>query len=202
MYSKLAVSALAVVSLGCSQVAHAAGNPGDRSAVLETVLHHSVQSAPQQHAAEASLRRAAQAKVSTQQAIALVANQTRGKVVQASFTMDGSTPAYTVRAVTGTCVWQGQVDAENGAILDSATTALRQRTLKPSDKAAVELAQRTSLPIERAVSLAERSTGGHVLDALLEEAGGRPQYEMQVVSRNAVQNVVVDPAAGTVRRAG
>lgn len=202
MHAKSAVSALAIALLGFAQVAYPAGNSDTQTALAHAVLHHSMQSEAQQKTAEASLRCAAQARVSPQQAISVVARQTSGTVVQASFTIDGGKPSYAVRAVTGTTVWRGHVSADNGAIHDSAAAAATDQIVDPAERMQIRLAKRIRLPIGRAVGLAEHAVGGRVLDALLVDVQGRPEYQMQVLSSHAVRSVVVDPAAGTVRLVG
>lgn len=201
MHAKSAVSALAIALLGFAQAAYPADNADTQTALAQSVLHHSMQSQTQRSAAEVSLRCAAQARVSPQQAISVVARQTRGTVVEASFMMDGGKPSYAVRAVTGTTVWRGRVSADDGAIRDSTAAAIGQ-SVDPAESMQIRLAKRTKLPIGRAVGLAERAVGGRVLDALLVDVQGRPEYQMQVLASNAVQSVVVDPTAGTVRLVG
>ncbi len=200
MQARNAASALVISLLGFTQAAYPAGDPAARTAAAQAVLHHSVKSEAQQGAAETSLRCAAQARISPQQAISDVARQTSGTVVQASFMMDGGKPAYAVRAVSGKSVWRGHVNADNGVIRDSVTAT--EHSVDPAERLLLRLAERTRLPIGRAVGLAEHATGGRVIDALLVNVRGRPEYQMQVLRSDAVHNVVVDPAGGTVRLVG
>ncbi|HET8996675.1 MAG TPA: PepSY domain-containing protein [Acetobacteraceae bacterium] len=202
MHAKTAVSALAIAFLGFAQAAYPAGSSNSQTALAKTVLHHSLQSEAQQNAAEASLRCAAQARVSPQQAISVVARQTRGSVVEASFVMNGGMPSYAVRAVTGSTLWRGYVSADSGAIRDGTAVAAADKAVDPGEKMQIRLVKRTKLPIGRAIGLAEHAVGGRVLDALLVDARGRPEYQMQILTSGAIQSVVVDPAGGTVHLVG
>lgn len=54
------------------------------------------------------------------------------------------------------------------------------------------------ISLTRAVAIAERNSGGHVLDAELEESKGRLFYEVEVARENRLQELLIDAETGKV----
>ena len=112
----------------------------------------------------------------------------------------GGNASYTVVALPHVGeVWRGSVDANAGTLIDERVTPLKYAAATDQvDPTKAKLAEQARLPLPQAVEQAEAKSGGRVLDASLENANGRPVYQMQVARGNDVEDLVVDPADGVV----
>lgn len=146
------------------------------------------------------VRQAEQVKLTVTDAIALAEQHAGGKVVQASLLLEGGNAIYTVVALPNIGqVWRGSVDATSGTLIDERVTPLKDAAaIDQFDPAKAKLAERARLPLPQAVERAEAKSGGRVFDASLENANGRPAYQMQVARGGDVEDLVVDPIDGAV----
>ena len=146
------------------------------------------------------VRRAEQVKLTVTDAIALAEQHAGGKVVQASLLLRGGKASYTVVALPNVGeVWRGSVDANSGTLIDERVTPLKDAAATDQvDPTKAKLAEQTRLPLPQAVQQAEAKSGGRVFDASLENANGRPVYQMQVARGDDLEDLVVDPADGVV----
>jgi uncharacterized membrane protein YkoI len=96
-------------------------------------------------------------------------------------------------------VWRGSVDANSGTLIKERVTPLKDAAaIDQVDPTKAKLAEQARLPLPQAVEQAEAKSGGRVFDASLENANGRPVYQMQVARGDDVEDLVVDPANGAV----
>jgi uncharacterized membrane protein YkoI len=146
------------------------------------------------------VRQAEQVKLTVTDAIALAEQHAGGKVVQASLLLRGGNASYTVVALPNVGeVWRGSVDANSGTLIDERVTPLKDAAATDQvDPTKAKLAEQARLPLPQAVERAEAKSGGRVFDASLENANGRPVYQMQVARGDDVEDLVVDPADGAV----
>ena len=146
------------------------------------------------------VRQAEQVKLTVTDAIALAERHAGGKVVQASLLLRGGNASYTVVALPNVGeVWRGSVDANSGTLIHERVTPLKDAAATDQvDPTKAKLAQQARLPLPQAVERAEAKSGGRVFDASLENANGRPLYQMQVARGDDVEDLVVDPADGAV----
>jgi uncharacterized membrane protein YkoI len=149
------------------------------------------------------VRQAEHVKLTVTDAIALVEQHAGGKVVQASLLLRAGNASYTVVALRNVGeVWRGRVDANSGALIDERVTPLKDAAATDQvDSTKAKLAEQARLPLPRAVEQAEAKSGGRVFDASLENANGRPVYQMQVARGDDVEDLVVNPANGAVTQA-
>jgi uncharacterized membrane protein YkoI len=146
------------------------------------------------------MRQAEQVKLTATDAIALAAQHAGGKVVQASLLLRGGNASYTLVALPHVGeVWRGSVDANSGTLIDERVMPLKDAAATDQvDPAKAKLAEQARLPLPQAVEQAEAKSGGRVFDASLENANGRPVYQMQAARGDNVEDLVVDPADGVV----
>ena len=156
--------------------------------------------APRVTTTSSGVRQAEQAKLTVTDAIALAEQHAGGKVVQASLLLWGGNASYTVVALPNVGeVWRGSVDANSGTLIDERVTPLKDAAATDQvDPTKAKLAEQARLPLSQAVEQAEAKSGGRVFDASLENANGRPVYQMQVARGDDVEDLVVDPADGAV----
>ena len=111
-----------------------------------------------------------------------------------------ATPAYTVVALPHVGeVWRGSADANSDALINERVTPLKDAAATDQvDPTKAKLAEHARLPLPQAVEHAEAKFGGRVFDAGLENANGRPVYQMQVARGDDVEDLVVDPADGVM----
>jgi uncharacterized membrane protein YkoI len=149
------------------------------------------------------MRQTEQVKLTVTDAIVLAEQRAGGKVVQASLLLRGGDASYTVVALPHVGeVWRGSVDANSGTLIDERVTPLKDAAaIDQVDPTKPKLAEQARLPLPQAVEQAEVKSGGRVFDASLENANGRPVYQMQVVRGDDVEDLVVDPADGVVTSA-
>jgi uncharacterized membrane protein YkoI len=146
------------------------------------------------------VRPAEQVKLTVTDAIALAKRYAGGKVVQASLLLQGGNASYTVVALPSVGeVWRGSVDANFGTLISERLTPLKDAAATDQiDPTKARLAEQARLPRPQAVEQAEAKSGGRVFDASLENANGRPVYQMQVARGDDVEDLVVNPANGAV----
>jgi uncharacterized membrane protein YkoI len=156
--------------------------------------------APRVTMISSGVRQAEQVKLTVTDAIALAEQHAGGKVVRASLLLRGGSASYTVVALPNVGeVWRGSVDANSGTLIDERVMPLKDAAATDQvDPTKAKLAEQARLPLARAVEQAEAKSGGRVLDASLENANGRPVYQMQVARGDDVEDLVVDPADGAV----
>jgi len=156
--------------------------------------------APRVTAISSGVRQAEQVRLTVTDAIALAKQHAGGKVVQASLLLRGGNASYTVVALpTVGQVWRGSVDANSGALINERVTPLKDAAATDQvDPTTAKLAEQARLPLPQAVEQAEAKSGGRVFDASLEDANGRPVYQMQVARGDDVEDLVVNPADGVV----
>ena len=156
--------------------------------------------APRVTTISSGMRQAEQVKLTVTNAIALVEQHAGWKVVQASLLLRGGNASYTVVALPNVGeVWRGSVDANSGTLIDERVTPLKDAAATDQvDPTKAKLAEQARLPLPQAVERAEAKSGGRVFDASLENANGRPVYQMQVARGDDVEDLVVDPADGAV----
>lgn len=156
--------------------------------------------APRVTTISSGVGQAEQVKLTVTDAIALAEQHASGKVVQASLLLRGGNASYTVVALPSVGeVWRGSVDANSGTLYDERVTPLKDAAATDQvDPIKAKLAERAMLPLPQAVERAEANSGGRVFDATLENANGRPLYQMQVARGDDVEDLVVDPADGAV----
>ena len=144
------------------------------------------------------VRQAEQVKLTVTDAIALAEQHAGGKVVQASLLLRGGNATYTVVALPNVGeVWRGSVNANSGTLSGERVTPLKD-AVDQVDATEAKLAEQTRLTLPQAVERAEAKFGGRVFDASLENANGRPVYQMQVARGDDIEDLVVDPADGAV----
>jgi uncharacterized membrane protein YkoI len=150
-----------------------------------------------------AVRQAEQVKLTVTDAIALAEQHAAGKVVQASLLLRGGNASYTVVALPNVGeVWRGSVDANSGTLIAKRVTPLKDAAAADQvDPTKAKLAEQVRLLLPQAVEQAEAKSGGRVFDASLENANGRPVYQMQVARGDDVEDLVVDPADGAVTQA-
>jgi uncharacterized membrane protein YkoI len=146
------------------------------------------------------MRQTEQVKLTITDAIVLAEQHAGGKVVQASLLLRGGDASYTVVALPHVGeMWRSSVDANSGTLIDERVTPLKDAAaIDQVDPTKPKLAEHARLPLPQAVEHAEVKSGGRVFDASLENANGRPVYQMQVVRGDDVEDLVVDPADGVV----
>ena len=156
--------------------------------------------APRVTTISSEMRQAEQVKLTVTDAIALAEQHAGGKVVQASLLLRGGNASYTVVALPHVGeVWRGNVDANSGTLINERVTPLKDAAATDQvDAAKAKLAEQVRLPLPQAVEQAEAKSGERVFNASLENANGRPVYQMQVVRGDDVEDLVVDPADGVV----
>ena len=144
------------------------------------------------------MRQAEQVKLTATDAIALAAQHAGGKVVQASLLLRGGNASYTLVALPHVGeVWRGSVDANSGTLIDERVMPLKDAAATDQvDPAKAKLAEQARLPLPQAVEQAEAKSGGRVFDASLENANGRPVYQMQAARGDNVEDLVVARADG------
>jgi uncharacterized membrane protein YkoI len=156
--------------------------------------------APRVTTISSGIRQAEQVKLTVTDAIALAEQYAGGKVVQASLLLRRGKASYTVVALPNVGeVWRGSVDANSGTLIKERVTPLKDAAaIDQVDPTKAKLAEQARLPLPQAVEQAEAKSGGRVFDASLENANGRPVYQMQVARGDDVEDLVVDPANGAV----
>ena len=156
--------------------------------------------APRVTTISSEVRQAEQVKLTVTNAIALAEQHAGWKVVQASLLLRGGNASYTVVALPNVGeVWRGSVDANSGTLIDERVTPLKDAAATDQvDPTKAKLAEEARLPLPQAVERAQARSGGRVFDASLENANGRPVYQMQVARGDDVEDLVVDPADGAV----
>jgi uncharacterized membrane protein YkoI len=157
-------------------------------------------SPPRATTISSGVRQAEQVKLTVTDAIALAEQHAAGKVVQASLLLRRGNASYTVVALPNIGeVWRGSVDANSGTLIDERVTPLKDAAATDQiDPTKAKLAEQARLPLPQAVEQAEAKSGGRVFDASLEDANGRPVYQMQVARGDDVEDLVVNPADGAV----
>ena len=156
--------------------------------------------APRVITVSTGVRQAEQVKLTVTDAIALAERYAGGKVVQVSLLLQSGNASYTVVALPNVGeAWRGSVDANSGTLIDERVTLLKDAAATDQvDPTKAELAEQARLPLPQAVEQAEAKSGERVFNASLENANGRPVYQMQVVRGDDVEDLVVDPADGVV----
>jgi uncharacterized membrane protein YkoI len=156
--------------------------------------------APRVTTISSEMRQAEQVKLTVTDAIALAEQHAGGKVVQASLLLRGGNASYTVVALPHVGeVWRGNVDANSGTLINERVTPLKDAAATDQvDPTKAKLVEQARLPLPQAVEQAEAKSGGRVFDASLENANGRPVYQMQVARGDDVEDLVVDPADGAM----
>ena len=147
-----------------------------------------------------ALRKAEQVKLTVTDAIALAGQHAGGKIVQVSLRLQGDRASYTVVALPNVGeVWRGSVDANSGSLINERVTPLRNAaTVDQVGPTKAKLAEQAKLPLSQAVERAQAQSGGRAFDASLENANGRPAYQIEVARGDDVTDLVVDPANGVV----
>ena len=156
--------------------------------------------APRVTTISSETRQTEQVKLTVTDAIVLAEQHAGGKVVQVSLLLRGGDASYTVVALPHVGeVWRGSVDANSGTLVDERVTPLKDAAaIDQVDPTKAKLAEQARLPLPQAVEQVEVKSGGRVFNASLENANGRPIYQMQVVRGDDVEDLVVDPADGVV----
>jgi uncharacterized membrane protein YkoI len=156
--------------------------------------------APRVITVSTGVRQAEQVKLTVTDAIALAERYAGGKVVQVSLLLQSGNASYTVVALPNVGeAWRGSVDANSGTLIDERVTLLKDAAATDQvDPTKAELAEQARLPLPQAVEQAEAKSGERVFNASLENANGRPVYQMQVARGDDVEDLVVDPADGVV----
>lgn len=149
------------------------------------------------------VRAAEHVRLTAKDAIAVAELHGSGTVLEAGLLMRGDEARYTIVALTkGGGVWRGSVDANSGCLIDQRIMPLHKAAAVDAiGPATAKLAQQARLPLAQAMQSAEAKAGGRVLDARLENADGRPTYEIQVARGDDVDDLVVNPSNGAVRLA-
>ena len=120
--------------------------------------------------------------------------------MQASLLLRGGNASYTVVVLPHVGeVWRGSVDANSGTLFDERVTPLKDAAATDQvDPTKAKLAEQARLPLPPAVEQAAAKSGGRVFDASLENANGRPVYQMQVARGDDVEDLMVEPVDGVV----
>jgi uncharacterized membrane protein YkoI len=129
------------------------------------------------------------AKISIREAMSAAQAHTNGGVVEANFDASTGAALYKVRTLDGTTIWEGDIDAHSGRIVDARTIPINE--LDEGERAELDGVVRVPTgSLLQAVKLAEERTGGKVISAEVEEVNRRNAYELIVVKEGMLQRLV------------
>lgn len=165
------------------------------SAALLFALPARSVAAPDDHAVTGEIARV---PVSLVQAIVIAEVTSHAIAIGARFVAEQGKPFYEIETFAHGEMWQGRIDATTGRLVGTPVTT------PGSGLGAAEAAQlmwlhdTASVPLRRAVEIAERQSGGKAIASTLTSAAGKLAYATKVVTGDRVETLRIDPQNGHI----
>ena len=186
------------IDAALTQVRADTPQPAAAKDALQNLLAVMDRPSPSATAAPAGSAPAETARLSVADIIAAAEKlQAGASVLDVSFEPKDGRPAYAVRTYANGKVWDGLLDATNGAAIDQGTV-MDESALDDEDKAEVAGLKGAKVTLREAIASAEKANGGRALNAGLEQVRGRAVWEILVQSSAKPHQVHVDPVTGKI----
>jgi uncharacterized membrane protein YkoI len=165
------------------------------SAALLLALPAWAAAAPDHHAGVADVTRV---PVSLPQAITIAEAMSHADAVAARFAAEPGQPLYEVDTFGNGVKWQGRIDATTGRLLGPPVTTPEAGLGATEAERLMWLHDTASVPLRRAVEIAERQSGGKAIASTLTSAQGKLAYATKVVTGDRVETLRIDPQNGRI----
>lgn len=154
-------------------------------------------SARAEHEHPRDLTALASVKTSLAQAIGTVEQQNGGQAVKAEYHERNGVPVYGITVLAGGKEGKTLIDPMSGKILKTAQEGLLSRVF--GDDASERAGIKTSkLSLGAAVTMAEKQSGGKVVEADFKDKHGKPRFEVELVKDGTSQEIVIDGVSGQI----
>ena len=145
----------------------------------------------------------ASARVSLSDAIAAAEANAKGTPFEAGLEEEDNKLIYEIKfADKDGKVSRVFLDPGGGKIVETSPEGLMERAYKTvfdgDDKRQLDTVRTAKVDLNRAVSLAEQTSGGRAFDARVENENGKVVYEVELASNGGSEAVSVDPQSGQV----
>jgi uncharacterized membrane protein YkoI len=151
--------------------------------------------APDDHAGIAEVARL---PVSLPQAITIAEAMSHANAVAARLAAEPGKPVYEIETFGHGEMWQGRIDAMTGRLLGTPVTTPGTGLGAAEAAQLMWLHDTASVPLRRAVEIAERRSGGKAIASTLTSAAGKLAYATKVVTGDRVETLRIDPQNGRV----
>jgi uncharacterized membrane protein YkoI len=151
--------------------------------------------APDDHAGVADVARV---PVSLPQAITIAEAMSRANAVAARLTAEPGKPLYEVDTFANGVKWQGRIDAMTGRLLGTPVITPESGLGAAEAERLMWLQDTASVPLRRAVVIAERQSGGKAIASTLTSSAGKLAYATKVVTGDRVETLRIDPQNGHI----
>ncbi|HUC63797.1 MAG TPA: PepSY domain-containing protein [Stellaceae bacterium] len=146
----------------------------------------------------AGIAEVARVPVSLPQAITIAEAMSHANAVGARFAAAPGKPVYDIDTFANGVMWQGRIDATTGRLLGTPVTTPGTGLGAAEAARLMWLQDTASVPLRRAVEIAERQSGGKAIASTLTSAAGKLAYTTKVVTGDRVETLRIDPQNGRV----
>ncbi len=165
------------------------------SAALLLALPAWAVAAPADHAGIADITRV---PISLPQAITIAEAMSHANAVAACFAAEPGKPLYEIDTFANGVMWQGKIDATTGRLLGAPVTTPETGLGAAEAARLMWLHDTASVPLRRAVEIAEQQSGGKAIASTLTSAKGKLAYATRVVTGDRVETLRIDPQNGRI----
>jgi uncharacterized membrane protein YkoI len=149
-------------------------------------------------APDAGIAAAARVPVSLPQAITIAEAMSHANAIAARFAAEPGKPLYEVDTFANGVKWQGKIDATTGRLLGTPVTTPGTGLGSAEAAQLMWLHDTASVPLRRAVEIAERQSGGKAIASTLTSADGKLAYATKIMTGDRVETLTIDPQNGRV----
>lgn len=154
-------------------------------------------SARAEHEHPRDLTALASTKTSLVQAIDTVERQNGGQAVKAEYRERNGVPVYVIATLANGKEEKTLVDPMSGDVLKTAQEGLLSRVF--GDDASERAGIKTSkLSLGAAVTMAEKQSGGNVVEADFKDKHGKPRFEIELAKDGTSQEIIIDGVSGQI----
>jgi uncharacterized membrane protein YkoI len=136
--------------------------------------------------------------VSLTQAVELVENESRGRVVHIAFEAEHDRSVWRVDALTDVGMFDYRIDAVSGRFVGIVEKPIRGRLYVAVTDLSLADVRAMNVGVAEAVALAERDTAAKADQLEVSRAGGRIEYILRLRSADARRTVRVDASNGNL----
>lgn len=136
--------------------------------------------------------------VSLAQAITIAEATSHANAVDARLAAQGGTPHYDVGTCANGVCWHGEIDARTGGLLGTPQTEAAARLDRAKRLQLRWLHDTATLPLRRAVEIAEQRSGGFAIASRVTSRAGKIAYDTEVAKGAQVETLRIDPQTGRV----
>ncbi|HZB93291.1 MAG TPA: PepSY domain-containing protein [Stellaceae bacterium] len=134
--------------------------------------------------------------VSLAQAITIAEATSHANAVEARLATQGGTPHYDVDTFANGVCWRGKIDARTGRLVGTPETEPAARLDRAERLRLRWLHDTASVPLRRAVEIAEQRSGGVAIASSVTSTDGKLAYDTEVAKGERVETLRIDPQSG------